>query len=662
MRFAKFLNQDKLTIKSLLAKLLANENINVIHDAKSDNASFCVKSRTLIIPGWKNLDDDTCNLIIGHEVGHAIYTPADEFEKIYKDKIQKNSTYLLAVNIVEDSRIERRMKKKYPGINKNFREGYKKLVASSLFYIPEKDSFYKNGVLTKESFLDRLTLYTKLSNYIDIKIPFTDEELVMVYGTEETETFGHVITVCDEIEKYLGKNHSNKDGNNGDDDNKNSDENDKEDNDGDKGKKKTKKHKNNSKNDNVTAGQLSDHFNKMLGISNIKEFFDFDKVIKNTSTYDVNIVNSHEHITDYMTTLVDMCGIHSLHDKAYQSDINHMYSEFSIKSAKIVNHMVSRFYMQKSAKESSKIKTHKTGIIDTNKLHSYKFNNSIFKTNVITKTGKSHGMIMFLDMSGSMGRMFLDSIKQVISLATFCLKVGIPFEVYGFNDNGDIHRKTVLYNRLMLVNFLSSKMNKSEINVAIKNMLSYGLVIEKRGYVISSHSKYSKYALSGTPLDVTIVASKEIYWRFQQMHHTDITNMVFITDGCSDYVIRNGKEHCKLKNGPFVYNYDQENSTKSVVTLLSDETNCKVVSFYLTKNLTSYCRPFSSLKPEKQDECLNTFNSKGYCEIPGVFDKYFIVNPSLVDSNNFGNGSACDNIANCKTMLNAFIDLISKDE
>ena len=63
--------------KSLLAKLMATENLYV-QEAKVPTASFDVMNRVLTIPILDDkLSSDLYDLFIGHEVGHALYTPVE---------------------------------------------------------------------------------------------------------------------------------------------------------------------------------------------------------------------------------------------------------------------------------------------------------------------------------------------------------------------------------------------------------------------------------------------------------------------------------------------------------------------------------------------------------------------------------------------------------
>ena len=63
-------------VKSNLAKLLATENLTVEH-RKVATASFNVETRVLYLPIWDEISNNVYDLLVGHEVGHAVYTPRE---------------------------------------------------------------------------------------------------------------------------------------------------------------------------------------------------------------------------------------------------------------------------------------------------------------------------------------------------------------------------------------------------------------------------------------------------------------------------------------------------------------------------------------------------------------------------------------------------------
>ena len=77
----------------------------------------------------------------------------------------------------------------------------------------------------------------------------------------------------------------------------------------------------------------------------------------------------------------------------------------------------------------------KNWYLNTGVLHTYKFNEDLFKKVTVLPDGKNHGLVFILDWSGSMSRIMLDTLKQLYNLMWFCKKVQIPFEVYAFTND-----------------------------------------------------------------------------------------------------------------------------------------------------------------------------------------------------------------------------------
>ena len=67
--------------KSTLAKLLAEEDIFVVHK-QMETAYFNSKTRELGLPIWKDeeMTPAIYDLMVGHEIGHALWTPLDMLE------------------------------------------------------------------------------------------------------------------------------------------------------------------------------------------------------------------------------------------------------------------------------------------------------------------------------------------------------------------------------------------------------------------------------------------------------------------------------------------------------------------------------------------------------------------------------------------------------
>jgi len=91
--------------------------------------------------------------------------------------------------------------------------------------------------------------------------------------------------------------------------------------------------------------------------------------------------------------------------------------------------------MKKSAQLYKRARVAKTGSLNLNKLYAYKLREDLFKQVTILPQGKNHGMIMLLDWSASMQKVIHDTLEQVISLATFCKRINIPYRVLAFSSS-----------------------------------------------------------------------------------------------------------------------------------------------------------------------------------------------------------------------------------
>ena len=175
--------------KDVLAKLMATENITVIHK-KVPTAYFDVQNRTLVCPILKDdMSSELYDLFMGHEVGHARYTP----EEGWHDKVSEHGGMFKGyLNVIEDVRIEKFIKNRFPGLRKSFYEGYKEL---------EKDDFFglrkNNREINKLNFIDRINLHYKIGAIA--RVEFSDEEMVYINRCENLETFEQVMDLALEL-------------------------------------------------------------------------------------------------------------------------------------------------------------------------------------------------------------------------------------------------------------------------------------------------------------------------------------------------------------------------------------------------------------------------------------------------------------------------------
>ena len=177
---------NQIQTKSILAKLLATEDIDVIHDAKAPTAAFDVKNRKLYLPVWKDMSPWLYDLFVGHEVGHAHETPEEGWHDAVCDQPSLKAFY----NIIEDARIERKVKERYPGLVKSFHKGYQELFDKDFFGVKDRD-------LSTLPFVDRVNLHFKIGHLLGLK--FSETEQTFLDRVAKTETWDDVKTLAHEL-------------------------------------------------------------------------------------------------------------------------------------------------------------------------------------------------------------------------------------------------------------------------------------------------------------------------------------------------------------------------------------------------------------------------------------------------------------------------------
>jgi cobalamin biosynthesis protein CobT len=588
--------------KSQLAKLMASENLTVVH-RKMATAMIDIKSRTIYLPMWKNMSAQLYDLLTGHEVGHALYTPLEGLHGALVDE-KKGKNYKSFLNVVEDARIERKIQRKFPGLKSSFSKAYKELIEADFFGIRGRD-------VNKMPFIDRLNIYTKTQYTGDIQ--FNDAEQSFVDRIKNIETWDEAVQLADEIYAYSKNEQSNtnqmslpemnQDGQDEMPDNTESSGENQEQNDSentidtnDFGEKsenadgESEESESEGDGDNDGDGESDEESEKENGKINReklsapsknKDNEDFDPVCETDDAFRENeetLVDEKSVAPIYAklpTPVMDQLVtpakvVHHLMSESFQAQMNmgrfnvdqvrQAVNKFKSNNEKYIGMLAKEFEMKKAAKSFSKSKLSDTGDVDINKLASYKFDDNIFRKVMNTPKGKSHGLVLLLDCSGSMTRNMAGSIEQILILTMFCRKVNIPFEVYGFNNSRvvqsyDIRAKKLLIDPnfapghsftqnndeiymsgdVSLRQYLHSGMNSKEFNQAFANMVLLREVYVSNGRQFRVDVPGSEI-LSNTPLIEAIVGTAKIMKDFKVKTKVDLTSLIVVHDGDADGV------------------------------------------------------------------------------------------------------------------------------
>ena len=561
--------------KSVLARLLANENISV-QQGNFKTAFFDVENRVLGLPLWKEMSTDLYDLLVGHEVGHALFTPQG-------DELKIKGIPFAYVNVIEDIRIEKKILNKYPGLVNNFKRGYSELVEMDLFGTKDKD-------INEMGFMDRLNIKAKGRDLVDIE--FSEEEQPFVDMAMNVETFKDVENVCRELVSWLGSKQDEQDESDedpsiedlmdklkqldqeweGDSDESNEESFEEESNDDSEDEiepssgasEEEEEDKDQSEEDTGSSPSSEEKEDGEGDINKSAAGKGADDVPENLPEVETENAQSEK-----MDTLVDTSRmfLQGMSRQAFDllkndyktvitSRVNHAirlddlgytfeepevsYDTFMAETKQVVNLMAKEFEMRKAAFRSARARTSTKGSLDVNKLHAYKYDDQLFKQVTTLADGKNHGMIMLVDYSGSMYQRMPAVMRQTIALVMFCKRVNIPFEVYGFTtrrgDTPEFREKLKAASsnltrfdcdELQLNQLFSNKMSKSDFDLGMRTFYSQ---ISRLRYLPAMED------FGSTPLNAALLASQYLIQDFMKSNPVHKMNLVTLTDGESDQV------------------------------------------------------------------------------------------------------------------------------
>jgi len=620
--------------KSQLAKLLATENITVQH-AKIQTASFNLKTRVLNCPIWTDMSGDLYDLLMGHEVGHALETPEEGWHDAVIENQSKNFKTFL--NVVEDARIEKKIKRRYPGLKKSFINAYKQLIDKDFFGI-------KNEDVNSLPLIDKINLYTKGGTFLGIT--FTDIETELLSKVEKCETWEDVVRVAEELFGYSKKEQQDKQENTlsnftnefGSHDGFDFDQNDLDFDDTETEKNSeesttipsNEQSEEENEENEETDGDTPNRFKESKG--SMEDQYDPD--FEPTCETDQNFRNNESALLDekckeyiYLNIpIANPKGIFTPAKRVHEFltpetfevfNLETELREFKNKNDRYISLLAKEFEMRKAAKSFAKKKISNTGDIDINNIYKYKLDDNIFRKMMQLPKGKSHGLVLLLDRSGSMSYNMASALEQILILSMFCKKVNIPFVLYGFgNDiNGRMHdtadglckdlRKEqsfikndndIAFNGVYLREYLNSNMSSAEYLKCVKNILGLKKIYQSNRLYLLPNSE----GLSNTPLTESLIALRDTVNDFRKKNNLDLVNLCIVHDGDADwtntYVKEDGMNGIQRfsavaqnviiqdKKTKYQKKMDNNDSLRPVIfDWFSKTTNTKIFGFFITK-------------------------------------------------------------------------------
>ena len=608
--------------KSMLARLLATENISVVHQ-NIPTAFFDLKTRSLHLPMWSNASGSLYDMLVGHEVAHALFTPTDGWrsgiDSVAAATGCSKDTAKQYLNIVEDARIERMIQTKFRGLKSDFINAYKTLM--------EREFFGDLSDIGSMIFADRFNLHFKCGIHTGTVVRFSAEEQPLVSRGETTATWADVVALATDMIVFAqeataqnqedgdqsasaGSVESSDDGNaevdasgsdeqpsNSDSEDSNAGDGDGEDTESDsdsddsssadgentdetaedapEGKTQTsgKTGKPEPSNAMKKTDPIAPVTNSALE-SALEEFAkadsgNIDEIVR-VSTADLS---QSAKTIDYTQFLTDMRSSGMSRYMAQPVRI----SDYTTATVT----MATAFNRRKAADNWRRTTVAKSGSLDTLRMNQYKWTDDIFRKTTRLADGKNHGIVILLDWSASMSNIMQSTIGQLFILSDFCRKCGIPFEVYAFSDQGyyltkDGYSKEGQAEREDAYTADHARRTAASVNtrdVVMLNLLSSrmnGADYEAAKTCLWNWRQMGtcdyRYGLSGTPTTAALMAAADLVETFLKRTRVQIVHTVVLTDGePTDQMEFNWTKH-QTTNGGAVRDYHSTSRTAVVLT------------------------------------------------------------------------------------------------
>lgn len=568
---------------SILPKLLAKEDITIRH-GNYHTAWFDVKNRVLGLPNWKDMGKDVYDLLCGHEVGHALFTPESGWHDSPEKLKGAPRSYL---NVIEDARIERDIRSTYPGLTGPMQRGYKELLKRDFFgdiYNLEWDEI---------KLIDKINLKTKLGSLLDV--PFNSEEKVFLDRAYANQTWDEVVQLAKDILIYTQENQDEllqpqelpqvvqdlmdkieevKDQEEqgpqqGHDDYPADQEEQEQEQDSGESSSSTDETESSSQEDvessespsseekgEPTLEELEEELKRIASQPEHQPDADVSETDEAYRAKEESLIDKGEH-GDGFTIINELRPYHIKNSVIGYKDLQEARNEVArrleidvdpteedfkkyVKDCKrSVNFAVKEFEQRKAAFRYTRATTAKSGRLDVNKLWSYKTSEDIFSQVTTLADAKSHGMIMLVDFSGSMSGSMTYVMDQLLHMVHFCKAINIPFDVYGFSTNNSafsyeraefmqqIQDGDMDMQNLSMPLICSSSLNKKDFTAAIHHMWC-----RMKDSYWSERAPLARVEEYGsTPLNQAIIVCHHLVKDFVAKHRVEKMNFVTFTDG-----------------------------------------------------------------------------------------------------------------------------------
>jgi hypothetical protein len=345
-------------------------------------------------------------------------------------------------------------------------------------------------------------------------------------------------------------------------------------------------------------------------------------------------------------------------EEELNTNVTSAIKKFKKRHDKYIYNLLRIFEMKKNAERYARSHVAKTGALNFTKMHQYKYNDDIFKKITIVPDGQNHGIMMYIDFSGSMSKVIRSVVEQAAIMCMFAKRANIPFRVYGFTtvtfwgktnqwgikkETGEAEEKEEEFEfandsvagsaqDIFMFEIFSEKMPTKVFNemlmVFASTRANYNIVDEN-------------LSMGATPLDTAILMIPHMHKEFVLQTKVQKVSVIILTDGdATDRILGYpGKEYTivttpwnrKTFTVPPAAVGDWSSSkitTKLLLDIVREYTGARFIGYHLlTGNMAqTTINEYSRYTKESPDALKDTFRKQYFFTVPNFgFDEYFFL-------------------------------------
>ena len=453
---------------SLFAQLLASERLTVRVDGTLTTAAFVPEKRILLLPSWSGFDEASWLLFVAHEVGHALFTPANgltshpdwqRLTQAHGANIVRNVT-----NIFEDIRIERLVREKYRGLSGTFGRGYHSLITRGFFG-------FQPAELTSEAWaskttLDRINLYAKAGALLRVSLS-ESQEIAWYNRALRLDTYEGVLALVEEVILALNAQQKAQASQASKGQLQGQPTQGRPSTEPQNGQPQAGQSQDGQSQDDASQdGQSSNAEGPLSQSSNGPATGSNPFEVASQRSAEQQLHRAAENGRWESTQVMLPSNTAYLHHNDVTveqmlakweapAEIRELFRQTMAtqrrEQSAILASMISAFRANQAAWQSRRVQISKSGTIDTAKLAQYKLVDDLFLRRQSLPEAQNHGFVIHVDWSGSMDSKMSTVLWQVLHLIWFAESIKVPVSVYGFANAGTLTEAYAEYRKTCAV-------------------------------------------------------------------------------------------------------------------------------------------------------------------------------------------------------------------